>query len=237
MEILAQCAGEAGVSLTGRQLDQFETYYQELTQWNRRLNLTSITGYLEVQAGHFLDSLTVCLAAPERLSTSSRVVDVGAGGGFPGLPLKLAFPGIHLVLMDSVGKKAAFLEHLVSVLALDGVEVLTGRAENLAHRPELRESFDLALARGLARLPVLLEYSLPFCRLGGKLVAHKHGGLDQELKSAAQSLETLGGRLSPEVPVRVTGLTDNRVLVVVEKVAATPERYPRRAGVPAKRPL
>ena len=237
METLAQRAGEAGVFLTGEQLDQFETYYQELAQWNRRVNLTSITGYLEVQVGHFLDSLTVCLAAPESLSSRSRVVDVGAGGGFPGLPLKLAFPGINLVLLDSVGRKAAFLEHLVSSLELDAVEVRTGRAEVLAHRPELRETFDLALARGLARMPVLLEYSLPFCRIGGKTVAHKHGGLDQELKSAARALETLGGRLRAEVPVQVTGLTDNRVLVVVDKVAATPEMYPRRTGVPAKRPL
>ena len=237
METLAQGAGETGVFLTGNQLDQFETYYQELAQWNRRVNLTSITGYQEVQAGHFLDSLTVCLAAPESMSSRSRVVDVGAGGGFPGLPLKLAFPGIHLVLMDSAGKKAAFLEHLVCLLELDGVEVLTGRAEDLAHRPQLRESFDLALARGLARLPVLLEYSLPFCRMGGKTVAHKHGGLDEEIKSASRALETLGGRLDSEVPVQVTGLTDNRVLVVVHKVAATPDMYPRRTGVPAKRPL
>ena len=237
METLAQGAGEAGVFLTREQLDQFETYYQELARWNRRVNLTSITGYQEVQVGHFLDSLTVCLAAPEILSSRSRVVDVGAGGGFPGLPLKLAFPGIHLVALDSVGKKAAFLEHLVSLLELDGVEVLTGRAEDLAHRPELRESFDLALARGLARLPVLLEYSLPFCRMGGKTVVHKHGNLEAELKGAARALETLGGRLGSEVPVQVTGLTDNRVLVVVEKVAVTPERYPRRTGVPAKRPL
>ena len=237
METLAQGAGEAGVFLTGEQLDQFEMYYQELARWNRRVNLTSITGYQEVQVGHFLDSLTVCLAALECLSSSSRVVDVGAGGGFPGLPLKLGFPGIHLVLLDSVGKKAAFLEHLVSLLALDGVEVLTGRAEDLAHRPELRESFDLALARGLARLPVLLEYSLPFCRVGGKTVAHKHGGLDEEMKGAQRALEALGGRLGAVVPVQVTGLTDDRVLVVVEKVAATPERYPRRPGTPAKRPL
>ncbi len=237
METLAQGAEEVGAFLTGEQLDQFETYYQELAQWNRRVNLTSITGYQEVQVGHFLDSLTVCLAAPESLSSSSRDVDVGAGGGFPGLPQKLALHGIHLVLLESAGKKATFLEHVVSLLELDGVEVLTGRAEDLAHRPELRESFDLALARGLARLPVLLEYSLPFCRVGGKTVAHKHGGLDKELKSAARALETLGGRLVSEVPVQVTGLTDNRVLVVVEKVAATPNRYPRRAGVPAKRPL
>lgn len=237
METLAQGACEAGVLLTGEQLDQFETYYQELARWNRRVNLTSIIGYQEVQTGHFLDSLTVWLAAPVSLSHGSQVVDVGAGGGFPGIPLKLAFPGIHLLLLESARKKAAFLEHLVSILGLDEVEVLNGRAEDLAHRPELRESFDLALARGLARLPVLLEYSLPFCRMGGKTVAHKHGGLDEELKSASRALETLGGRLCPQIPVQVTGLMDNRVLVVVEKVAATPAMYPRRVGVPAKRPL
>lgn len=235
--MLAARAGEAGVVLTPQQLDQFEVYYQQLAQWNRRVNLTAIIGYQEVQVKHFLDSLTACLAAPEGFSSATRVIDIGAGAGLPGLPLKLAFPEIHLVLLESVAKKAAFLEHLVADLELADVEICTGRAETFGHQADLRETFDLALTRGLARLPVLLEYSLPFCRLGGRMVAFKHGDLDAELARAGGAIEALGGRLSPVVPVEVSGLTDNRVLVVVEKIAATPDRYPRRPGMPAKRPL
>ncbi len=237
MEILASGAGELGIELTHRQLDQFEVYYRELVEWNRRMNLTAITGYVEVQVKHFLDSLTVCPAVSASFASSARVIDVGAGGGLPGLPLKLAFPEMHLALLESVGKKAAFLEHLVATLALPGVEVYKGRAEELAHRPELREAFDLVVTRGVARLPSLLEYTLPFCRPGGKVAVWKHGGIEQELAGSANALEVLGGRVGGVCPVEVTGLTDNRIIVVVEKVEATPAKYPRRPGLPGKRPL
>jgi len=237
MEILARSSGELGIHLSSHQLDQFETYYRELADWNLRMNLTSVVEYGEVQVKHFLDSLTVCLAVPEGLASLASVVDVGAGAGLPGLPLKLAFPQIRLALVESVGKKAQFLRHVVATLGLSGVEVYTGRAEQLAHRPELRESFDLALTRGLARLSTLAEYTLPFCRLGGRTVALKHGNIDEELAGASNALEVLGGRADKVHPVGVSGLTDNRIVVVAEKVKPTPDRYPRRPGMPAKRPL
>lgn len=237
MEILARGSGELGIYLSGHQLDQFETYYRELADWNLRMNLTSVVDYGEVQVKHFLDSLTVCLAVPKGLASLSSVVDVGAGAGLPGLPLKLVFPQIHLALVESVGKKAQFLRHVVETLGLSGVEVHTGRAEQLAHRPELRESFDLAVTRGLARLSTLAEYTLPFCRLGGRMVALKHGNIDEELAEASNALEVLGGRADKVHPVVVSGLTDNRIVVVAEKVKTTPDRYPRRPGMPAKRPL
>jgi 16S rRNA (guanine527-N7)-methyltransferase len=237
MEILARGAAELGLQLTDHQLDQFEVYYRELADWNQRMNLTSIIEYSEVQVKHFLDSLTVCLALPGGLAPGAAVVEVGAGAGLPGLALKLVFPDSRLALVESVAKKTAFLRHLVEVLALDRVEVYTGRAEEMARHPELRESFDLVLARGLAKMPALLEYTLPFCRVGGRVVAWKHGGIDDELAGAARALNTLGGRLTGVLPVGVTGLTDNRVLVVVDKVKPTPPAYPRRAGVPAKQPL
>ena len=237
MEILAQRSHELGIELTAYQLDQFEVYYQELVDWNLRMNLTNIVGYEEVQVKHFLDSFTVGLAVPEGLVGSEKVIDVGAGGGFPGLPLKLVFPGIHLALVESVGKKANFLSHLVSTLGLSGVGVHTGRAERLAHQSDLREAFDMAVTRGVARLSTLAEYTLPFCRLGGKMVTLKHGGIGAELEEAANALEVLGGSLAQVHPVEVKGLTDNRVVVAVDKVAPTPDRFPRRPGIPAKRPL
>ncbi|MCH8351364.1 MAG: 16S rRNA (guanine(527)-N(7))-methyltransferase RsmG [Chloroflexi bacterium] len=237
MEILAQSSQELGIFLTPMQLEQFQVYHEELAEWNQRVNLTSVVERREVQVKHFLDSFTVCLALPGGLNSSIKVVDVGAGAGFPGLPLKIAFPEIQLSLVESVGKKAAFLEHMVSVLGLSGVDVYTGRAETLAHEPELRESFDLAVTRGVAKLATLAEYTLPFCRTGGKVVALKHGGIEGELAAAAHALEVLGGRLGEVRPVDVSGLTDNRVVVTVEKTGITPEQYPRRPGMPAKRPL
>ena len=237
MQILAQGAEELGIRLTGVQLDQFQTYYETLTDWNQRINLTRITGLEEVQVKHFLDSLTVVLAAPMCTSVSRKVIDVGAGAGFPGLPLKMVFPETELALVESVGKKADFLKELVSVMGIRDVEVHTGRAETLAHQPCLRENFDVVLARGLARLPIMAEYTLPFCRVGGTVVTLKHGSMAAEIAQASNALRTLGGAAPQVHQVDVTGLTDNRVVVAVEKVAPTPERFPRRPGIPAKRPL
>ena len=236
MELLGRGAAGLGLALTAQQLEQFEIYYRELVDWNRRVNLTAITEYREVQVRHFLDSLSTHLAFPRGPTCSIRLVDVGAGGGFPGLPLKLAIPKIHLVLVESVGKKARFLEHLVEVLALSGVEIQNGRAEQLAHQAELRESFDLVVSRGVAKLSTLLEYTLPFCRVGGRVVLLKRG-IEDELAVAARTLDLLGGRLVDIYPVLIPGLNDGRVIVSVDKVEATPDRYPRRPGLPVKRPL
>ena len=237
-ELLRAGAERLGIHLEPNQLDLFQAYHLQLTDWNQKANLTSITGYEPVQVKHFLDSLTVCLAVvPEEFAAPLRVIDVGSGGGFPGLPLKIVFPGVRLHLVESVGKKTAFLEDLVANLGLADVGVHTGRAEALARDPELRGTFDLALVRGVAKLPLLLEYALPFCCVGGKVVALKHGGLENELEGAARALAELGGRVAGVYPVELEGLTDNRVVVAVEKVGPTPERYPRRTGIPAKRPL
>ena len=237
MKLLAGGALELGIKLTDGQVAQFETYYRELHLWNQRVNLTAITECSEVQIKHFLDSLTCCLAIPEGPPAAGKIVDIGAGAGFPGLPLKLVFPDFQLTLSDSVGKKTAFLRHLLQVLELPEVVVLTARAEQLGRAPETRERFDLVLARGVAKLPALLEYALPLCRVGGKVVAWKHGGIQQELESAQRALQLLGGRWGQIVPVAITGLTDNRILVTVEKISATPAEYPRRPGLPRKQPL
>lgn len=239
MQLLARGAPELGLSLDAFQLEQFDTYYNELADWNRRMNLTSVIDRTEVQVKHFLDSLTLLPAIGHNLPPGARVVDVGAGAGFPGLPLKITCPNIHLTLLESTRKKAAFLGHMVESLNLSGVEVHAGRAEELAHQLGLRDSYDLALARGLARLPTLLEYTLPFTRRGGLVAAWKHGGegLKAELDSARNALRLLGGRVQSIYPVKATGLEDNRVVMVIEKTGETPTAYPRRNGVPRKQPI
>ena len=239
LPLLAQGAAELGLTLPLAQLKQFELYFRELADWNRRVNLTSVADYEGVQVKHFLDSLTLLPALNGRLADGLRVVDVGAGGGFPGLPLKLVFPQIRLALVEATGKKSGFLRHAARSLGLEGVEVYTGRAEELAHRPELRAAFDLALARGLARLPALLEYTLPFAKPGGRVAAWKHGGdnLRAELTAARRALRLLGGRVESIHKVSAAGLTDNRVVLLVGKTRSTPEAYPRRPGTPTRQPL
>ena len=237
MEILFRGASELGVDLSPDQLHKFEVFYKELEQWNRRVNLTAITGYQEVQVKHFLDSLSVVQALPTRFASGARIIDVGTGAGFPGVPLRIAFPDVQLALVESVGKKARFLEHLQQLLGQTGVQVFLGRAEQIGHQAEIRESFDLVVTRGVAELSVLAEYTLPLCCSGGKVVAWKHGGIQAEIGRAANSLKILGGQIGRIHRVDQPRLMDDRVLVLVDKIHPTPDRYPRRPGIPAKRPL
>ena len=232
-----QGLSQLGLTLSDDQIRQFQVYERELEAWNRRFNLTRITGRERVQTHHFLDSLTAVLAIPPEIRAGGRVIDVATGAGFPGIPLKIALPGLRLTLVDSVGKKATFLEHLLDALNLSDVQLLLERAETLAHEPDNRDAFDVVLARGLAPMRVLAELTLPFCKPGGIVVAHKKGDISQELEDAQNAIAVLGGRLADIRPVSVTGLEDDRALVVVEKVSPTPARYPRRPGIPKKRPL
>ena len=235
MEGLVSGAERLGISLTPGQLEQFYSYYQGLIDWNQRLNLTSITGFKEVQIRHFLDSLTVTLAG-QRLN-SARIIDVGAGAGLPGLPLKILFADMKLWLLEATAKKAKFLLHLKERLGLNDVEVIVGRAEEIAHQDIYREQFDLALSRAVARLPALVELTLPFLKIGGRLIAQKKGNIDPELEQAAGAIKLMGGRLLEVKGVDLAELSDRRWLIVIEKQSPTPERYPRRPGMPAKRPI
>ncbi len=236
MEVLKAGASEWGLDLTPEQVEAFDLYYQQLIIWNERVNLTAITDYEEVQAKHFLDSVS-CLQVLTSTPPQARYIDIGAGAGFPGLPLKIVRPQIPLTLLEATGKKVRFLEHIVAMLGLREVEIVRGRAEEVGQQPAHRERYDVALARAVAQLTVLLEYALPLLTLGGLFVAQKGMEIEDEVEAAQGAMKLLGGQMKEVRAVHLPGLEAPRQLVVVEKLAPTPQKYPRRVGIPAKRPL
>ncbi|HEU5100100.1 MAG TPA: 16S rRNA (guanine(527)-N(7))-methyltransferase RsmG [Roseiflexaceae bacterium] len=230
---LAATAADWGLQLTQAQLDQLALYADALRRWNERVNLTAITDEPGIATRHFLDSLRCALSwgpKPESL------IDIGAGAGFPGLPLKILRPELRLTLVESIAKKATFLRHIADTLGLAHVEVVVARAETVGRDESHRERYAVAAARAVADLRVLAEYCLPLCRVGGRFLAPKGGSVEDELQAALPAIELLGGRLVAVEPVELPGV-EPRTLVVVEKVSPTPPRYPRAPGVPAKRPL
>ena len=239
MKKLIEGAGKLGIEFNARQVKQFELYYQELIEWNRKMNLTAITDYSSVQAKHFLDSLTITLALPEEEveRPDFNIIDIGTGAGFPGIPLKILFPQPRLVLIEPKAKKAAFLHHIIRKLELKNVEVLNSRAEEAAHLPPYREQFSLVLSRAVALLPTLVELTLPFCRIGGRFVAQKKGELDQEIDWAEKAITTLGGKLDQVKKIELGEFDDVRYLVIIDKIYPTPGKYPRRPGLPRRRPI
>ena len=238
MQKLTNGAKELGIELTPAQVEQFELFYRELVNWNKRMNLTAITDYDEVQLKHFLDSLTLLRAASELASkTNLRFLDIGTGAGFPGIPLKIVFPTIALTLVESTGKKTTFLHHLLDVLSLNDVTVLNERAESLAHRDDYREQFDIVACRGVAILATACELTLPFCKQGGVFIAQKKGTIDKEVHKASNAIEKLGGELKRTERINLTNFEEEHLLVIVRKIRPTPGSYPRRPGIPAKRPL
>ncbi len=238
MEVLSQEAKRLGLDLSGDQLERFAEYQRLLAEGNRRANLTAITEPEAVQVRHFVDSLTAVLAFDD-WRDGLRVVDLGSGAGFPGVPLKLVFPGIRLTLVESVAKKTAFLGTLVTGLGLDAVDVVTTRAEELARTEGYRGQFDVALARGVAPMSVLVEYALPLCKGHGTLIAWKGKDGPAEAQAANNALAELGGRMAGARSMNdlAPPLPPDRWLMSVEKVRRTPGKYPRRVGVPAKQPL
>ena len=238
MEKLFACTKKLGINLNSEQLEQFSAYYAELIDWNRRFNLTAITGFEEAQIKHFCDSLSAVLAFKATDTAQRiRVIDVGTGAGFPGVPLKILLPEISLTLLDSTNKKAAFLQHLQEKLGLRGVEIVTGRAEEAAHEERYREKFDVVLSRAVAPLPSLVELCLPFCSVGGRFIAQKKGDISSEIDRAAKAITLMGGAFSEIKKIDLDEFTDERVLVVIDKVSPTPANYPRRPGMAVKRPL
>jgi len=235
LELNRQVHRQLGMRLSRSQLSALDLYERELSDWNTRFNLTAIRDPQEIHIKHFLDSLTCLLALRE--SNVGRLIDIGTGAGFPGIPLKIIYPQMQLTLVESVGKKAEFCRHVVNILDLKAVEVIQERAEILGQDPSHREQYDWAVARAVAILPVLAEYLLPLVRVGGRMLAMKGDSGPVEAHAAERALKVLGGHLRQLVPVTLPGVAEERYLVVIDKVAATPSVYPRKVGLPAKHPL
>ncbi|OGB88141.1 hypothetical protein A3H38_02715 [candidate division WOR-1 bacterium RIFCSPLOWO2_02_FULL_46_20] len=210
----------------------FDVYLQELLAWNKKFNLTAITKSEEIKIKHFEDSLALRQAL--RL-TKQSVIDIGTGAGFPGIPLKIVCPEIKLTLLEATKKKTEFLKHIVSTLNLKGVDIVWGRAEDLAK--DKRESFDLAVARAVANLNILSELCLPFVKVGGQFIAYKEDKVEAEVEVAANTIKTLGGELQEIKKVILPGSDIVRSLIIIKKVSPTPAKYPRRAGVANKNAL
>lgn len=224
-----------GLALSPKQMAQLATYERELLEWNEKFNLTAIRDVEGIRAKHFLDSLSCSLAWKEQVPR--RLIDVGTGAGFPGIVLKVLYPNLKLTLVESVGKKATFCKHVVDSLGLENVEILAERAEDVGRNPAHREKYDWAVARAVAALPVLVEYLLPLVKVGGGVLAQKGESGPAEAQASANALKLLGGRLRQLVKVELPGVADERFLVLIDKSAATPSAYPRKAGLAAKKPL
>ena len=227
--------GLLGISLSPRQISAFERYEEELLDWNAHFNLTAIRDSESIRAKHFLDSLTCVIAWRE--NPPACLIDVGTGAGFPGIPLKILQPSLHLALVESVGKKAEFCRHLAGKLGLEKVEVIQSRAEEVGQLAKHRERYDWAVARAVAGLPILVEFLLPLVHVGGSILAQKGESGPAEAHASERAIRLLGGRLRQLIKIDLPGVAEERYLVIIDKVAATPPNYPRRVGVPAKTPL
>jgi len=226
---------ELGVTQIAEKEHVFGKYYELLLSWNEKMNLTAITAYDEVVEKHFVDSLAIVKAV--NMEKCKTLIDIGTGAGFPGIPLKIVFPDLQIVLVDSLEKRISFLNEVINSLQLQDIVAIHGRAENLGKEERYREQFDLCVSRAVSNLSTLSEYCLPFVRRGGKFVSYKGKQVDEELDKAKFSWEILGGKLEKVVSFKLPDNKENRALVVIEKVNSSPIKYPRKAGIPEKRPL
>lgn len=224
-----------GVSLSNEQLSQFYTYYDMLIEWNEKMNLTAITDFDEVLKKHFLDSLSIgrILKQDSKLS----ILDIGTGAGFPGIPIKIAFPNTEITLMDSLNKRVNFLNEVIITLGLDKIEAIHGRAEDFAKKGMLRENFDICVSRAVANLSSLSEFCLPYVKVGGKFISYKSEKAMDELEASKNAISILGGGNVICDTFLLSGTDFSRTLVSIEKIKETPAKYPRKAGTPVKQPL
>ena len=224
-----------GMSLTERQLAQFDRFYELLVEWNKVMNLTGITEYEEVNEKHFVDSLSIVKAVD--IGKINTVIDIGTGAGFPGIPLKIAFPHLKITLLDSLNKRIKFLNTVIEELDLKDIHTIHGRAEDYARQSEYREQYDLGVSRAVANLATLSEYCIPYIRIGGIFVPYKSGEIDDEVKAAQKAIKILGGKQIEVVKFQLPGSNIGRSFVKIEKIKGTGKKFPRKSGMPSKEPI
>lgn len=223
------------ISLTDLQRDQFMDYYELLVEWNKVMNLTAITDFDEVMQKHFVDSLALTRAVD--LKSVGNLLDIGTGAGFPGIPLKIVFPHLEVVLLDSLNKRIRFLNEVIERLGLTGIRAIHGRAEDYAKKEEYREGFDLCVSRAVANLSTLSEYCIPYTKVKGRFISYKSGEAEEEIRAAKSAVSILSGKCVDTVKFTLPNSDIERSLVVIEKIKHTSGKYPRKAGLPAKEPL
>lgn len=235
MERLREKAAAFGIKLSDHQLEQFETYYEMLVEKNKVMNLTAITEKNGVIDKHFADSLALIKSGVSL--TGQKILDIGTGAGFPGIPLKIAFPELEIVLLDSLNKRIKFLNEVIEALGLEKITAIHGRAEDFAKQKEYREQFDYVVSRAVANLTVLSEYCLPYVKVGGCFIPYKSGEIDEELNNSKKAVRILGGKIEEVVKFQLPDTDIGRSFVKIKKNKNTAKKYPRKAGLPAKEPL
>ena len=233
----AHDAEQLPVILNQEQEEKFILYYELLVQWNEVMNLTAITEFNEVLKKHFIDSLSLIRAVPELEEKKLSLIDVGTGAGFPGIPLKIAYPGLKVTLLDSLNKRIKFLNEVIDKLGLEDIEAVHGRAEDYAKPSLFREKYDICVSRAVANLSTLSEYCLPFVRVGGQFISYKSEKIEEEAAAAEKAIHILGGDVKDKKDFYLPDSDIYRILYVIEKKSVTPKKYPRKAGLPAKEPI
>lgn len=237
IEMLRTHSIEFGIELSDVQLQQFNRYYELLIEWNGKINLTALTQPFDVAVKHFVDSLSLSKPMTNKNGERLKLIDIGTGAGFPGIPLKIFYPQLQVTLLDSLNKRLKFLQKVVEELELTGVELVHGRAEENARSVSHRERYDYATARAVARLNILCELCLPFVKKGGYFLAQKGAAAGEEVIEARNALKILGGEIVQCIDVNLPQLADARTLIVIQKKHGTPANYPRKAGIPERKPL
>ena len=236
-DMLEKQCEELKILLSDNQKEQFFRYYEMLIEWNKVMNLTAITEISDVITKHFADSLLLVKTIPNIKELPYYCIAVGTGAGFPGIPLKIAFPQLKFVLLDSLNKRVGFLNAVINELRLENITAVHGRAEDLAHNAEYRESFDLCVSRAVANMSTLSEYCLPFVKTGGLFIPYKSGKIEEEKNTAVSAINKLGGNMESVISLLLPGSDVERTFIPVKKVKATQKKYPRKAGLPSKEPL